>query len=109
MKRSEFLKKLGLGALAVTVAPKVIEDIKEAPLKVKEPIIEETDTYYNATTLEPEWYNKNDWEIVWCTQRGEYSVNDIITSPQICDKPCIVYKIEVSEINDWDVVYFRKV
>lgn len=33
MNRADFLKKLGLGALAVTVAPKVIGDIKEAPLK----------------------------------------------------------------------------
>ena len=55
MDRKQFLKKLGLGALAVTVAPKVIGDVKEAPLKVEEPIKEEADTYHEATTLEPNY------------------------------------------------------
>jgi len=55
VNRADFLKRLGFGAIAVAVAPKVISEVREAPLKIKEPTIAETDTYCIATTEEPNY------------------------------------------------------
>jgi hypothetical protein len=73
MNRADFLKRLGLGAIGIAVAPKVISEVREAPLKAKrlnkklwhnviwtevEPLcpekeLPETDTYCDCYTAEP--------------------------------------------------------
>jgi hypothetical protein len=62
MNRADFLKRLGLGAIGIAVAPKVISDVREAPLKdkIKRIVLHETDTYYNCYTAEPDWAISDD-------------------------------------------------
>ena len=70
MNRADFLKRLGLGAIGIAVAPKVISEVREAPLKVKEPTIAETDTYCIATTEEPNYMIGADPYV------GDYIIHD---------------------------------
>jgi hypothetical protein len=91
-----------LGAIGIAVAPKVISEVREAPLKeeIKEEELPETDTYYEATTVESDLTV----EYAWCADKGKYRVNDIIHDLWICDSPLIVKSIN-SHNNNTDTLH----
>ena len=71
MKRAEFLKRLGIGAIAVVVAPRVIAEIKpdnsivtDFPIPRKMPPIDESKIRWNTQGSNIDWATPSVDEII---------------------------------------------
>lgn len=111
MNRADFLKRLGLGTIGVAVAPKIIGDLKEAPLKVKEPTIAETDTYCIATTEEPDYMIGVDPYVGDCVRHSNmeslYKLDEILWIRTEGFDNFKHYPVKVVDVNciDGDIIY----